>query len=68
MKSNKEEWNEGEPMSKEFALGVVDEMKRFCRRLYYQPQIIPFNTNIDFDGTMQMLNGLREMIEASVKE
>ncbi len=55
-------------MSKEFALSVIDEMKCFCRRLYYQPQIKPFNTSIDFEGRMQMLNGLREAIEYSVKE
>lgn len=62
------EWNPGEKMTKEFALGVVDEMKRFCRRLYYQPRTKPFNTSIDFEGTMQMLNGLREMIENGVTE
>ena len=67
MEENNVRWNEEEPMSKEFAIGVVDEMQRFCRRLYYQPTIEPFNNHIAFEATMKMLNGLREMIEASVK-
>ena len=62
------EWEPGERMTEEFALSVIDEMKCFCRRLYYQPQIKPFNTSIDFEGRIQMLNGLREMIDSSVKE
>ena len=63
-----EEWNPGEKMTKEYALGVVDEMERFCNRLYFQPQMKPFNTSIDFEMRMQMLNGLREKIESSVTE
>ena len=67
-KSNITEWNPDEKMSKEFAIGIIEEMKRFCRRMYYQPQTKPFNTSIDFEGTMQMLNGVKEMIESSVTE
>ena len=63
-----DEWNPGEKMTKEFALGVIDEMKRFCNRLYHQPQMKPFSTSIDFELRMQALNGLKEMIESSVTE
>ena len=35
MKSNKEEWNEGEPMSKEFALGVVLTQPHLFRFFHY---------------------------------
>lgn len=62
------EWDPGERMSKEYALSVIDEMKGFYRRLYYQPQTKPFNTVVDFEAKMQTLNGLREMVETSVKE
>jgi hypothetical protein len=62
------EWNPGERMPKEFALGVINEMMCFCRRLYYQPKIKPFSTSIDFESRMQALNGLKEMIESSVTE
>lgn len=68
MNQKTSEWNPEEKMSKEFALEVISELKRFCRRLYFQPQTKPFNTNIDFEMKMQMLNGLKEMIETSVIE
>ena len=62
------EWNPGEKMTKEFALSAIDGIKQFYRRLYYQPKMKPFNTDIDFEASMQVLNGLREMIEASATE
>jgi hypothetical protein len=62
------EWIPGEKMSREFALGAIDEMKRFCSRLYYQPQMKPFNTDIDFEEKMQVLNGLKKFVETRVTE
>ena len=62
------EWNPEDKMSKEFALGVIDGIEQFYRRLFFQPQMKPFNGNIDYKVSMQMLNGLREMIESSIKE
>lgn len=66
--SNTVEWNPGEEMTKEFALGVIDGIKQFYRRLYFQPQIKPFNTKEGYEASIEELNGLREMIESSVKE
>ena len=68
MKKNSHGWNPGEKMSKEFALGVIDYIGQFYQRLYYQPQMKPFNTESDYELSNQMLNGLREMIESSVTE
>ena len=62
------EWNPGERMPKEFALKAVDEISSFYRRLYYFPEKKPFNNDIDFEGAMQVLNGLKELIELEVKE
>ena len=62
------EWNPGEKMTKEFALEAIDGFEQFCRRLYYQPQMKPFNCSEDFEMTTQMLNGLRKLIDVSVTE
>ena len=68
MKDKILEWNPGEKMSKEFALDYIDGIKQFYRRLFYQPQKKPFNGVIDFEGQITALNGLKELIEASVAE
>ena len=60
------EWNPGEKMTKEYALGVIDYIKQFHRRLYYQPQMKPFNTKEGYEASIEELNGLREIIEVSI--
>lgn len=60
------EWNPSEKMTKQFALKAVDEISSFYRRLYYFPEKKPFNNYIDFEGAMQVLNGLKELIEFEV--
>lgn len=62
------EWNPGERMSKDFAIGIIEDVQRFYRRLYYQPKTEPFKTSADFEGALQRLNGLKEMIEDSITE
>ncbi len=62
------EWNEKELMSKEFAIGTVQHMMQFCRLIYFQPKIKPFNGKEDFEVTLKQLNGLKEFIENNVKE
>ena len=62
------EWKPGEKMSKEFALDAIEVLKQFCRRLYFQPQMKPFNGSEDFEATTQVLNGLKELIDVSVTE
>lgn len=61
------EWNPGEKMSKDFAIGIIEDVQRFYRRLYYQPKIEPFNSETDLESAIQRLNGLKELIEESVK-
>ena len=61
-------WSPGEKMSKEFALGLIDYIKQFYRRLYYQPQMKPFNTKEGYEASVEELNGLREFIESSILE
>ena len=61
-------WNPGEKMTKEYALGVIDYIRQFYRRLYYQPQMKPFNTKEGYEGELQVLNGLKEFIEDAVAE
>ncbi len=55
-------------MDKALALEVIDGIKQFYRRLYYQPQMKPFNTKEGYEASVEELNGLREMIESSVTE
>ena len=62
------EWNEEEVMSKEFALCTVQHMMQFCRLIYFQPKIQPFNGEEDFNATLKQLNGLKKFIENKVKE
>ena len=62
------EWNEKELMSKEFAIATVQHMMQFCRLIYCQPKIKPFNGKEDFEVTLKQLNGLKEFIENNVKE
>lgn len=57
------EWDEKEVMSKEYAIGTVEHMWRFCKKLYFMPQIKPFNEEEGFVATQQMLNGLKEFIQ-----
>ena len=56
------EWNSEEEMTKEFALSAIKEMRQFYRRLYFFPEKKPFNSAEDFDGAVQILNGLRDFI------
>ena len=62
------EWNPGEVMSKEFALKAIEEIRCFCRRLYFFPEEKPFNVQEDFDGALQVLNGLKELLEVHITE
>lgn len=62
------EWNPGEKMTKDFALGIIKEIKQFYRRLYYQPKMKPFNTTYGYEASMEELNGLEEFIESSVQD
>lgn len=62
------EWNPGEKMSKEFAVDFIKYIKLFCRRLYYQPTIKPFNSDIDFKAVTQTLDGLRDLIDEEITE
>ena len=62
------EWDEKEVMSKEFALATVNHMLQFCRLVYFQPKVKPFNGEIDFEATCKQLNGLKEFIENNVRE
>ena len=68
MEKNTNEWNPEEKMSKDFAIGVIEDVQRFYQRLYYQPKTKPFNTNTDFECAIKRLNGLKELIEETVKE
>lgn len=56
------EWNQGEEMTKEYAISTVEYIMQFCRRLYYQPEIKPFSGEADFEARMQELNGLKEFV------
>lgn len=62
------EWNPGEKMSKEYAIDAIEWIKQFHRRLYYQPQIKPFNSYEVFEATTQMLNGLKELIKGDTED
>lgn len=62
------EWNEEELMSKEFAISTVQHIIQFCRLIYFQPKIKPFNGKEDFEATLKQLNGLKEFIENNIKE
>lgn len=62
------EWGPGERMTKEFALASLDEMRCFYRRLYFFPDKKPFGSKEDFEGSMQILNGLRELLETVTME
>ncbi|MEE0963091.1 MAG: hypothetical protein U0L73_02595 [Ruminococcus bromii] len=55
-------WDEKEVMSKEYAVSTIEYIMQFCKRLYYQPQIKPFNSEEGFAATLQELNGLKEFI------
>ncbi len=67
-KPNIIEWNPEEKMSKKYALTTIEGIMQFYRRLYYQSQMKPFNTFVEYEGALQVLNGLKELIETSVKE
>lgn len=62
------EWNPGEVMSKEFAMKAIDEIRCFYRRVYFFPEEKPFNGQEDFEGALQVLNGLKEMLETRIME
>lgn len=62
------EWNKDEPMSKEYALGTVNYMKCFCRRLFYFPNRKAFIGKSNFDGLMKTLDGLEEYIKHNSKD
>ena len=57
------EWNPGEPMNKEFALSVVESVRKFIRGRYYMPQKQAFNGKADFEAWLLELNGLEEYIK-----
>ncbi len=60
--------NVGEPMSKEFALAVIRDVKRFYRRMYYQAEAAkPFNGKADYDAAQSTLDGLEKLIEETVQ-
>ncbi|MBQ3021916.1 MAG: hypothetical protein IJD91_01135 [Clostridia bacterium] len=68
MKPKEITWNEGELMTRQFALSTVEYMLQFCRLVYFQPKIKPFNGQVDFAATCKRLNGLKEFIENNVRE
>ena len=59
------EWNPGEKMTREFALTALNEICCFHRRLYFFPNKRPFNSKEEFEGSMQILNGLKELIKTT---
>ena len=61
-KPNIIEWNPGETMSKDFAIGVIEDIQQFYRRLYFQPQMSPFHNEVEFEGALKVLEGLKEFI------
>ena len=62
------EWNEEEVMSKEFALSVIDGIRRFHRRIKFSPEIAPFESERAFESDIRVLNGLKRFIEEKVTE
>ncbi len=62
------EWNPGEVMPKDFAIKAIEEIRCFYRRLYFFPDKKPFNGQEDFEGALQVLNGLKELLEKCVTE
>ena len=61
-------WDEKELMSKEYAIGITEYMWRYCQRLYFHPQMKPFNGEEDYVAILQMLNGLKELLIELCKE
>lgn len=55
-------------MSKEFALEVLDAIKCFYRRLYHFPEKKAFISNVDFECHINIIDGIKNMIENNVKE
>lgn len=68
MKGKITEWTPGNTMSKEFALKAIDEMQSFYRRVYHFPNMLPFRSKEDFEGAMQVLDGIKELIKHHVTE
>ena len=60
-------WNEDEVMSKEFALCVIKEIRRFYRRIKISPESTPFSCEADFESAIRMIDGLENFIEAKVR-
>ena len=65
---NKLEWNPGEKMTKEVALEAIKGIKQFFRRLYFQPQMKPFESEAWYEISMQVMNGMEELIESSIED
>ena len=57
------EWNPGEMMNDEYALSVVESVKRFIRARYFFGNKTAFNGKEDFDAWMLELDGLERYIE-----
>lgn len=57
-------WEEGTPMSKEYALAVIQSLKHFARHLYFFPKAEPFNGEADYKAHISELNGLKDYVES----
>lgn len=67
-KPNIIKWNPGEPMSKDFAIGVIEDIQQFYRRLYYCPEMKPFNDEVEYEGALKVLEGLKEFISQNEED
>ena len=67
-KPNVIKWNQEERMTNELALEVIEGIERFYYRLYWHPGMKPFNTLREYEGSLQVLKGLKEFIKNSAND
>lgn len=56
-------WTPGEPMSKEFALSSIRDIRRIFRMIYYQPQADVYGCEEIFRMWLETLDGLEKYIK-----
>lgn len=66
---NKElEWNENEPMNSEYALSVIESVKKFIRGRFYMPDRQAFNGEADFEAWKKEIDGLEDYIKRTQRK
>lgn len=61
-------WNTDEPISKEYALSVVDSVKSFMRGRFHLPLSCAFNGKTDFELWMAELDELQKFITKRIPD